>query len=169
MDISSVSPDALSVPPYLFSAVVGAFVAALVTHIFNSRMVKSNRRWQENRHLITCCEKFCDDLLECAGQYWFIDLTPSYSRAGKMINSRAPEAKILSGKITASIVLITNFIEENFTHDINIQKMLKKMIGEVTGGDFGVQSRPADHDRVARSIGSIVKFRGALTNAKQKH
>ena len=43
------------------------------------------------------------------------------------------------------------------------------MIEEVTGGDFGVQSRPADHDRVARSIGSIVKFRGALTNAKQKH
>ena len=171
MDVSPVSLDISSIPPYLLllSAVVSALVGALTSQFFNLYMAKSNRRWQETRHLITCCEKFCDDLLECAGQYWFIDLTPSYSITGKPMNNKAPEARILSGKITASIVLIANFIEENFTHDINIQKMLKKMIEEVTGGDFGVQFRPADHDRVARSIGSIVKLRGALANAKQKH
>lgn len=160
--------DVSSIAPYLVSAVVGAVVGQLFNLYTVSRITKSNQQWQENRHLITCCEKFCDDLLEYTVQYWRIDLTDvniSLPRAETNVN----EAKVLSGKIVTSVVLITNFIQESFIYDTNIQKMQTKMFEEITGDDFGVQNRPANHDRVLRSIGSIVKLRGTLTNAKQKH
>ena len=167
--------DILSIVLYLViplvSAIVGAVVGAVVGQLFNlytiSRITKSNQLWKENRHLITCCEKFCDDLLEYTVQYWRIDLTEHISmhRAA----TKANEAKVLSGKIITSIMLITNFIQQSFIYDTDIQDIQKKMFEEITGNDFAVQNRPANYDRVLRSIGSIVKLRGALTNAKQKH
>ena len=142
--------------PLLFAAIV----ATLLGYFFNRWLMKSTQKWQENQHLIRSGEKFCDDLLELATRYWYLDL--SYSKSNT-------EAKILSRKISASVVLITHFIDENFTNDASIKNDLKKMVIHVTGGDFSVFNRGPDEDRAALSTGSIIQLRFAFSNAIKMH
>ena len=138
--------------PLLFAAIV----ATLLGYVFNRWLMKSTQKWQENQHLVGSGEKFCDDLLELVTLYWHMDLTTS---------KRRTEAKILSGKITASILLITRFVNENFAADANIKNDLKKAVVHVTGGNFSVFDRHPDENQSALSAGSIIQLRFAFSNA----
>ena len=118
-------------------------------------IVKFNQKAQENHHLITCCQKFCDDLLEYTGDYWHMDSTD-------------PEAEKLSIKISISTLLIMDFIKNSFAQDNNINNSLKEMTNEVTSGDFGVRKNLPKPQRITLSIRSIIKLRCALSKAKLK-
>ena len=138
--------------PLLFAAVV----ATLLGYCFNRWLMKSTQQWQENQHLIRSGEKFCDDLLELTTRYWHMDLT--------VIGPKI-EAKILSGKINASILLITRFINENFATNDSMRIDLKNMVVSVTGGNYAVFNRLPDENRSSESAGSIIQLRFAFSNA----
>ena len=138
--------------PLLFAAVI----ATLLGGLFSRWLMKSTQQWEENQHLIQSGERFCDELLESATLYWHMDLT--------LVGART-EAKILSSKIDASVLLITRFVNENFANDVNMGDDLRQVHIHVTGGNFSVFSRPPDEDRSALSAGSIIQLRFAFSNA----
>ena len=146
----------LSSLSYVFAVGIGSALGSVLMLCFRWHIVKFSQKAQENHHLITCGQKFCDELLEYTGDYWHT-------------NSNDPEAAKLSMKISISTMLIVDFVKDSFAQDDNINSMLEKMIDEVTGGDFGIQSKLPKPDRITPSIRSIIKLRCALSKAKPKH
>ena len=131
----------------LFAAVVAAYLA----RYFNQNLMKFNHRWEEHRHLIISAEKFCDELLEHVVSY-------------QQTDSSDAKAKILSGQISISVQLITQFIKENFIRDDRMKLLLLAIIDTVTNHD--TQDNPSDQDWVARSAGLIIELRFAFSSAK---
>ena len=138
--------------PLLFAAVV----ATLLGYFFNRWLMKSTQQWQENQDSIRSGEKFCDDLLELTTHYWHMNLN---------VLGPKTEAKILAGKIIASIMLITRFVDENYATNTNMQEDLKKMVACVTGGNYDVFNRLPDANRSSASAGSIIQLRFAFSNS----
>ena len=139
--------------PLLYLCAVTVMSALAIC--FKLYIAKFNQKNQENRDLITCGQKLCDEILEHVGCYWRTNPTDS-------------EAEKLSIKISTSAMLIAHFVRDSFAQDNNIDNMLEKMIDEVTGGDFGIQSKLPKPDRITPSIRSIIKLRCALSKAKPK-
>ena len=138
--------------PLLFAAVV----ATLLGGLFSRWLMKSTQQWEENQHLIRSGERFCDELLESVTLYWHMDLT--------IVEART-EAKILSAKINASVLLITRFVNENFVTNAEMRNDLIEMVIHVTGGNYSVFDRLPDENRSGESAGSIIQLRFAFSNA----
>ena len=142
--------------PLLVVAITGVIIAAVLGYYSNHRLKKLTQSWEERRHLIASGEKFCDDLMETTLLYWHM----SHGTA------KTVDLEILMGRISASIVLIIRFVNENYDNDINTKNALKEAIANITGGDFSKLNRPPDQHRAVMSVNSIIDLRFAFSGAK---
>ena len=130
---------------------VVAAVAAYLGYRFNRRLMESNHRWEEYRHLVISGEKFCDELLEHMARY---------QQAG----SFDTREKILSGQIYVSVQLMAKLIKEHFTVDNDIKNTLRGVVDIVT--DHYTPEIPPDQGWIVESTGLIIELRFAFSGTK---
>ena len=143
--------------PFILSSgavLVAAIMAACLGYHFNRRLMASNQQWEKNRHLILSGEKFCDELLRHVAIY-------------QQTDSPDVKAQILLGPIHISIKLITEFVQENFTHDDNMKHISKRAAHFITF--CPLPGEPSNHDWVTLTAGTIIKLRFAFSDAQLTH
>ena len=138
------------------TTVLSIFFAAFCAFIFNSVHVRITNKMQKREKAVESVEKFCDELLDMAIEYWSADNSPEN-------NDRM---SILSQKISAYNMLIALFIKDNFLQTDDLRSIVKAMTNELTSDQFAENTKKASKKRVAESVGAIVELRMAIRKSK---
>ena len=145
---------------YLFSAMLGAAFAAICAYFFNARLARRTREWESKRHVVLTAERFCDELMALAVEYW----------SEKSSDETDAKSRLSVNRIAAYNHFLYCFLRENFPRNADILEKFGRMAGVVAGGNFGAAKREPDAERVALSVAAIVDLRLATSRpAKTKN
>ena len=128
-----------------------ATVAAYLGYRFNGRLMESNHRWEEHRHLVIFGEKICDELLDYVSRY-------------QQMDSSDVRAEILSGQIYVSIQLMAKLIREHFAGNNDMKGILIMVLRAITSYDMS--EKPPGRDWIVLSTGLIIELRLEFSGSK---
>lgn len=134
-----------------------ALAAAAFSFVFGYILARLARKWEEKRHAIRTVEHFCDALLQDGIDYW----------SGRVDRDNRDRMQAVARKMGVVIFHLSGFIHQNFPGNTAASSAIGEVDRALTGGDFAVNSRPPDIERMQISASALVRLRFAVQGPRR--